>query len=114
MHQALSRPTHLAATRTSTGNLCPRLTSIGASFWEHVTGEVGRRPAQNLVLLLQLLRPPAQLPVLRLEVTTGGRSGITAGVFTVGDLEPAGQTRLGDPEASRHLRATGHPGGQPR
>jgi hypothetical protein len=44
-------------------------------------------------------------PRLRLEVTTGrGHTGSAAGVFTVGDLEPAGQTGLGDPEASRDLR----------
>jgi IclR family KDG regulon transcriptional repressor len=38
--------------------------------WEGVAGEVGRRTAQDLVLLLQLLGALAQLTVLGLEFTT--------------------------------------------
>jgi hypothetical protein len=39
----------------------------GTSFWEHVAGEVRRRPAQDLVLLLQLLGSLTQLAVLGLQ-----------------------------------------------
>ena len=45
----------------------------GTSFWERVPGEVRRRPAQDLVLLLELLGALAQLAVLRLQITAAAR-----------------------------------------
>ncbi len=51
----------------------------GTSFWEGVAGEVGRRAAQDLVLLLELLGPLAQLAVLGLQVTVAAPAGAGAG-----------------------------------
>src|SRR5687768_2469273 len=50
----------------------------GRSFWEDVTGEVGGRSPQDLVLLLDLLEPATQLMHLVL-VTGRGRSLTAAG-----------------------------------
>jgi hypothetical protein len=74
----------------------------GTSFWEHAAGEVGRRPTQDLVLLLQLLVPPPQVTQLGIrgaDVSTSGwyRRGKT--ILTVCDLQPAVQARLGDPKS---------------
>jgi hypothetical protein len=79
-------------------------------LWERVAGEVGRRPAQDFVLLFQLFSAFAQLTVPGLEATATaareGRGG-TAGqsVLTVGDVQPPGQAGLRDSDVSRHLCA---------
>ena len=80
----------------------------GTSLWERVPSEVGSRPAQDLVLLLQLLGTAAQLPVLRLQVTSRSqdRHGcITTAVLAVGDPQPLRQAGLRDPEAASDLRS---------
>jgi hypothetical protein len=46
----------------------------GTSFWEGVASEVGRRPRQDLVLLLELFGPPPQLAVLGLQAEAGVES----------------------------------------
>jgi hypothetical protein len=48
-------------------------------IWEHVAGQVGSCPAEDLVLLLQLLRALAQLAVLRLEVTARAAAAVNEG-----------------------------------
>src|SRR4051812_38183056 len=88
------------------------------SFWEDVAGEVGRGPAQDFVLLLEQLVALSQLPKLRgvvlgpaATVARRGRRG--EAVLAVGDLQPALQTALGDPEVAgdlgdRRLALAGH------
>ena len=78
----------------------------GTSFWEHVAGEVRRRPAQDLVLLLQLLGSLTQLAVLGLQVPASAQSAgcggpSRPGVLAVGDLQSPGETGLRDSEAPR-------------
>src|SRR4051812_39326819 len=88
------------------------------SFWEDVAGEVGRGPAQDFVLLLEQLVALSQLPKLRgvvlgpaATVARRGRRG--EAVLAVGDLQPALQTALRDPEIAgdlgdRRLALAGH------
>jgi hypothetical protein len=74
------------------------------SCQHRVASEVGRRPAQDLVLLLQLFRTLPQLTVLDLQAAAGplGRCGWRT-VLTVGDPQPAGKTGLRDTEAAGDL-----------
>ena len=90
----------------------------GTSFWEDIAGEVGRRAAQDLVLLFQQLVSPAQLSQLRRLVLRSAPARVTRGgwseaVFPIGDLQSALQTGLRDPEIAgdlgdRRLALAGH------
>src|SRR4051794_30710970 len=73
----------------------------GTSFWGNLFREVRGRPAQDFVLLLEQLVAFTQLPKLRRLARRG--TGPDP-VIDVGDLQPALQTRLGDPEVLRDLR----------
>src|SRR3954452_1791207 len=73
----------------------------GTSFWGNLIREVRGRPAQDFVLLLEQLVAFTQLPKLRRLARRG--TGPDP-VIDVGDLQPALQTRLGDPEVLRDLR----------
>src|SRR5215510_5214481 len=96
----LEKPSTRQVTATGTPPAARSRTS-GQLIWGDLAGEERRRPAQDLVLLLQRLVPLPQLPQLR---------GLAAGharpqaVVDAGELEPAVQAGPRYPEVPGDLR----------
>jgi hypothetical protein len=86
-----------------------------ASFWVDVPTEVADSPSHYLGFLLEELDPFARFAQLRGLVTGYRRPRSVDTVFAVGDLEPAMQTGLGDPDVLRDLtQRPPRPCGPPR
>src|SRR5690606_7059940 len=91
------------APRRSTAPGCPRRPGhgpAGNSFWERAGGEVGRRAAQDLVLLLQPALVPAQLDQL---VLLAGGLAVHDPVVDVGLAHPSPHRLHGDVEVGSDL-----------
>lgn len=86
----------------------------GTSFWVGVPRQVADRATHHFSFLLEELDPLVRLAQLGRHVIRGGHRRRPAGtVLAVGDLEPAMQAGLRDPEvlrdlAQRRLTLAGH------